>query len=277
VTLVFNVTNDGRKAGTANVSFVAGPNAGFGGVQTLGQALLPDSDPFYYLFADALGNRAPQSENCQRSYLLSPGQSERAICSMLTESPLKLFGNFVAGQVTPLDDPSDGTRDNDTATDNRPPREALKVLPAPSAHIGAIDWSRGNINGSSEPLQVMAPDAAGAASLAAAAASKSPAAIRKVLVALVRVPSGAHAARASVSCKWLANRRGKFVSRPSKHGVCTGAVFLAATGTTHWHLTFRHPLPCGHYVAYATAIDNAGFREVAFSQKLGDRRASSPC
>lgn len=265
------VTNDGHAAGAANLLFLVGPPSHLNDPLS-SELLFPDSQPDFRLRNGVGDPIRPGSKDCENPLRLAAGQTIEITCFLVSKGRFSPGSDQLSAEVLPLDRPTDPSQDNDTNTDNRPPPREFTVLPDPQATVQQTPKTgetHPEISGTST-LEVLARDVS-------AGRSANPAAIKKVLVALVRVPHGAHAARAPSSCRWLASTRGRFVKRSTRRGTCAHPVFLKATGTAHWHLRLTHKLACGSYVVYAAAVDNAGFTETTFSSKQGNRRTFKIC
>jgi hypothetical protein len=94
--------------------------------------------------------------------------------------------------------------------------------------------------------------------------------VAKVQIALLRTTGTAHAAAAQ--WMWLKNAKAQFTARAPQHGLCNKPIWLTTTGTKSWKYSLTHGLPAGKYVLYSRAVSSAGFAEITFSAKDGNRR-----
>lgn len=101
--------------------------------------------------------------------------------------------------------------------------------------------------------------------------------VAKVQIALLRrvgkVAAFSRRSKPKASCLWLTSRRAKFKKVRPKHGKCSSARWLRASGTTSWAFKLRKRLPPGSYVLYARATDTSGNTETSFSTSRGNRLA----
>jgi hypothetical protein len=91
--------------------------------------------------------------------------------------------------------------------------------------------------------------------------AENAAAVRVVEIAIERL-SGRKAGR----CTWLRNKQAKFKQRS-----CRKPIWLKATGTRHWTVTYSR-LPPGRYEVFALAISNNGLSADTFAPRAGDTK-----